>query len=189
MLGLHVGGAFNVTQAAWPYMREQKYGRVVMITSHTMFGIAEQSIYVAAKLALVGLAKSIALEGKKHNIFVNAIATSGFTSTAAKANIGEEMQSLMKRYLPPADAAPVVAWLVHEDSKANGEVFGVQGRLATRIFLAETVGLLGAPGGNWTVETIRDNWDQVVDEREYSAYSSVEELAAITFQRLPSSQS
>lgn len=78
-LRLHLGGTFNMSQAAWPYMLKQNFGRIVMIISATLFGMPNNSSYVAAKMAMLGLARSIAPEGRPHNILVNSIATSGFT--------------------------------------------------------------------------------------------------------------
>lgn len=66
MLAIHVEGSYNLTHAVWPHMQKQKYGRIVMITSHTVFGMAGSTIYAAAKLAVVGLAKSLAVEGQPH---------------------------------------------------------------------------------------------------------------------------
>ncbi|KAF4965723.1 hypothetical protein FSARC_6506 [Fusarium sarcochroum] len=64
MLGVHVGGSWNITQAAWPYMKRQNFGRIIMTASHMIFGGAQQSTYGAAKMAVIGMAKALAIEGK-----------------------------------------------------------------------------------------------------------------------------
>ncbi|KAM5353472.1 hypothetical protein ACJ41O_000122 [Fusarium nematophilum] len=188
MLGLHVGGAFNVTQAAWPHMQKQKYGRVVMIASHAMFGLAMNTTYATAKMALVGLGKSLAVEGKAHNIFVNSIATSGFTPSVQKNIQDEGMQALIKQYMPASEVAPAVLWLVHEDSEVNGETFGAAGRVVTRIFFAETDGFQGSAGGEWSIETVRDNWDKIVDEKNFTIHTNSDNIGPAIFQRLSSGQ-
>ncbi|KAH8890592.1 NAD(P)-binding protein [Thozetella sp. PMI_491] len=119
MLDVHVRGSFNVTQAAWPYMKRQKYGRVVMITSHWIFGQAQQSIYAVTKPALV--AKTISIEGKEHNILVNSVAKAGFTDTITENTNNVQAQELMKKYIPAAEAAPPVLWPAHEDCKITGD--------------------------------------------------------------------
>ncbi|KAI5285031.1 bifunctional hydroxyacyl-CoA dehydrogenase/enoyl-CoA hydratase fox2, partial [Ascosphaera acerosa] len=63
------------TNAAWPYFRKQKYGRVINTTSAAgLFGNFGQANYSAAKLALVGFTETLAKEGAKYNIVANVIA-------------------------------------------------------------------------------------------------------------------
>lgn len=184
-LAVHVEGAYNLTHAAWPHMKKQKYGRVIMITSHTIWGLEGFALYAAAKLGVVGLAKSLAVEGKPHGILVNSVATTGFTDTSVK-NTDENMQGFMKVNLPAIDTAPLVVWLTHEDFQATGEVFGAQGRITTRIFLAETKGFQGSREAAWDIETIRDNWDQVIDEEDHIVHNDGSSVGNILFQRLSS---
>ena len=74
---VHVLGSYKVTKAAWPYMREQRYGRIVMTTSTSgIYGNFGQSNYSMAKMSLVGFAYTLAMEGAKRNINVNVISAS-----------------------------------------------------------------------------------------------------------------
>ncbi|KAL0932164.1 uncharacterized protein CTRU02_213117 [Colletotrichum truncatum] len=184
LLAIHVEGSYNLTRAAWPHMQKQKYGRVLMITSHSVFGMPGTSLYAAAKLAVVGLAKTLAVEGEAYNIHVNAVATTAFTEAVDKNLPNDEMRELMKKALPVAEPAPPVVWLTHEDCKVNGEVFGAQGRIVSRILLAETKGFQGLRRNEWMVETIRDNWDQVIDEKEYVVHTNGNNIGTILFGRL-----
>lgn len=184
LFAVHVEGSFNLTKAAWPHMQKQKYGRVVMITSHTMFGMKGATTYGAVKMALIGMAKSLAVEGAAHNILVNAVATTGFTDTVQKNTPDEGTQAFMKANFPASEPAPTVVWLAHEDAQVSGEVFGAQGRVVTRIFVAESQGFQGSPQGGWTVGDIRDNWDQVMDEKNYTIPKDTEKVGALLFQRL-----
>ncbi|KAF4460905.1 3-oxoacyl-acp reductase [Fusarium albosuccineum] len=183
-VGVSLGGSWNVTRAAWPHFKEQQYGRVVMITSPIMQGSAQQAAYAAAKLSLVGLTSSLAIEGEPHNILVNSVAPIGLTNATLEQVKDEQMISFMRRYTPTIDVAPTVAWLVHEDSKVNGEAFSAVGRLVTRFFLAETKGFLGSADQNGSIKTIRDNWDQVVDEKDYEVRSDIAKSSPEIFQRL-----
>jgi NAD(P)-dependent dehydrogenase (short-subunit alcohol dehydrogenase family) len=77
---VHLMGSVNCTKAVWNPMRERGYGRIVFTTSSSgLFGNFGQSNYGAAKMALVGLMQTLALEGAKANIRVNCLAPSAGT--------------------------------------------------------------------------------------------------------------
>jgi NAD(P)-dependent dehydrogenase (short-subunit alcohol dehydrogenase family) len=80
VLDVHLMGAVHCCKAAWPLMVQQKYGRIVMTTSSSgLYGNFGQSNYGAAKMALVGLMQTLAIEGEKHNIKVNCLAPTAAT--------------------------------------------------------------------------------------------------------------
>jgi NAD(P)-dependent dehydrogenase (short-subunit alcohol dehydrogenase family) len=80
VMEVHVTGAFVCTKAVWDIMRQQNYGRIVMTTSSSgLYGNFGQSNYSAAKMALVGLANTLALEGAKYDVRVNALAPTAQT--------------------------------------------------------------------------------------------------------------
>ena len=75
VIDVHLTGAFFVTKPAFEIMRDQGYGRIVSTTSGTgLFGNFGQSNYGAAKAGLVGLTRTLSLEGAMHNIKANVIA-------------------------------------------------------------------------------------------------------------------
>lgn len=80
VLDVHVMGAVNCTKAVWDCMRAQNHGRIVMTTSSSgLYGNFGQANYGAAKMALVGLMQTLALEGARHDIRVNCLAPSAAT--------------------------------------------------------------------------------------------------------------
>ncbi len=80
VVNVHLMGAVHCTKAVWAIMNAQKYGRVVMTTSSTgLYGNFGQSNYGAAKMALVGLMQTLALEGAKNDIRVNCLAPTAAT--------------------------------------------------------------------------------------------------------------
>lgn len=71
---VHLKGSMKTTQAAWPYFIKQKYGRVIFTSSNSgLYGNFGQSNYSAAKLGLVGLANTLAIEGAKKNVYTNVL--------------------------------------------------------------------------------------------------------------------
>jgi NAD(P)-dependent dehydrogenase (short-subunit alcohol dehydrogenase family) len=80
VLDVHLMGAVHCCKALWPVMQQQKYGRIVLTTSSSgLYGNFGQSNYGAAKLALVGLMQTLAIEGEKHGIRVNCLAPTAVT--------------------------------------------------------------------------------------------------------------
>ena len=80
VVDVHLMGSVYCTKAVWEIMRAQNYGRIVLTTSSSgLYGNFGQANYSAAKMALVGLMQTLALEGKKNNIRVNCIAPTAAT--------------------------------------------------------------------------------------------------------------
>ena len=80
VVDVHLMGAAICTKAVWETMRQQSYGRIVMTTSSSgLYGSFGQANYGAAKMALVGLMQTLALEGEKYNIRVNCLAPTAAT--------------------------------------------------------------------------------------------------------------
>jgi NAD(P)-dependent dehydrogenase (short-subunit alcohol dehydrogenase family) len=157
VLKVHLYGGYNVVRAAWPHFREQSYGRVVVATSTSgLFGNFGQTNYGAAKLGLVGLVNSLALEGAKYNIHANAIAPVAATRMTEDILPPEALEKLTPEFV-----APVVAYLCTEESDDNGSVFVVGGGKVQRVALFQN------PGANFdkppTVADIAASWAEITD--------------------------
>ena len=108
VLDVHLMGAVHCTKAVWEVMREQHYGRIVMTTSSSgLFGNFGQSNYGAAKMALVGLMQTLALEGRKYDIRVNCIAPSAATRMMEGLLPQEQLEMLRPELVSPAVLALV----------------------------------------------------------------------------------
>lgn len=71
---VHLKGAVKTTKAAWPYFLKQQYGRVILTSSNSgLYGNFGQANYSSAKMGLVGLANTLAIEGARKNIHTNVI--------------------------------------------------------------------------------------------------------------------
>ena len=110
VVDVHLMGAVNCTKAVWEIMRTQKYGRIVFTTSSTgLYGNFGQANYGAAKMALVGLMQTLALEGAKNDIRVNCLAPSAATRMTEDV-LPEAALDLLK----PEAVTPGVVWLASE---------------------------------------------------------------------------
>ena len=159
VLAVHLKGAFNVTKAAWPVMREQSYGRIVNTSSNSgILGNFGQANYGAAKMGLVGLTRVLAAEGAKANIKVNALAP------IARTRMTEELLGGLAEKLDPKLVSPIVAWLVHEDCPVTGEIYSAAGGRIARFFIGLTEGYYNP---DLTLEDVRDHFAEIRDEDGY----------------------
>ncbi len=145
-LSVHVNGAFNLCCAAWPYMVEQRFGRIVNVSSghifgsHSDFGIIP---YAVAKAAIIGLTRCLAHAGRSHRIRVNAVMPAALDTASNRADwrISPEDERRLGELAPAGKVAPVVAWLSHDEADCTGELFSVCNENLTRVFIADSHGL------------------------------------------------
>lgn len=178
---VHVRGAYSVTKAAWPYMKEQNYGRVIFVTSAAgLYGNFGQANYSSAKLALVGLANTLSIEGSKLNIIVNTIAPiagSRMTETVMPPKIVSSLK--------PEFVAPLVAYLVHESNTNTGGIFEVGAGFVAKVRLQRTKGAAFPIDKELSPEVIRDGWNEIVDfSNGPVAINSINEATAAIVQRV-----
>lgn len=112
VVDVHLMGAAHCAKAVWPLMLAQHYGRIVMTTSSTgLYGNFGQANYGAAKLAQVGLMQTLAIEGAKYGIHVNALAP-----TAATRMTEGLLPDEVLAQLAPEAVVPAMLVLAHESA-------------------------------------------------------------------------
>ncbi|HLU72921.1 MAG TPA: SDR family oxidoreductase [Nonomuraea sp.] len=160
VIAVHVRGSFLVTQAAYPHMKEAGYGRVVNTSSPAgLFGNFGQANYSTAKMGLVGLTKTVGIEGARNGIKANAIAPIAWTRMTESLLPAE-----FEAKFTPERISALVAYLVHESCEVSGEVFSVGAGRVARVFVAEGPGW---KDDDLTPEAIAENWDQIMAEQPY----------------------
>ncbi|MCW2903980.1 MAG: short-chain dehydrogenase/reductase [Streptosporangiaceae bacterium] len=178
VIAVHLRGSFLVTKAAWSHLRDQGYGRVVNTSSPSgLFGNFGQANYSAAKMGLVGLTKTLSLEGAKYNVKVNAIAPVAYTRMTEDLFPAEFADRLGVELV-----TPLVAWLAHESVGSTGETYSVGGGRIARVFVAEGAGFAKKDG--LTIEDVRDNWQQINAETPYIVPRNIGEQTAAVFEAL-----
>lgn len=157
VLRVHLSGSMYVTKAAWPLFRENGYGRVVFTTSAAgLYGNFGQANYGAAKLGIVGLAKTLAHEGAKYDIKCNVIAP------IAKSRMTETvMPPEMLAKLTPECVAPLVAFLCSERCSDTGQIFAVGGGYVARVAIVEAEGVALRDG--FAIEDVVTEWEKIND--------------------------
>jgi 3-oxoacyl-[acyl-carrier protein] reductase len=133
-LRVNLTGAFNCAQAVWPHMQERGRGRIVNMASvaGTLGGFGQAS-YSTTKAGLLGLTRTLALEGARHGITCNAIVP-GVIGTEAFSFVAPEMQERMikrtalRRLGEPQDVANAIVFLCSDlASYITGVALNVSG--------------------------------------------------------------
>jgi 3-oxoacyl-[acyl-carrier protein] reductase len=135
-LRVNLTGAFNCTKAVWPGMKKKGWGRILYISSiAALMGAWRQPSYGASKAGLIGLAKSLAIEGGKHGITVNALCPGFIETEAVKLQPPELAERILRgtplqRYGRPDEIAQLVVFLSSDSSSyITGAALPVTGGL------------------------------------------------------------
>ncbi len=157
VVDVHLMGAAICSKAVWEVMREQRHGRIVMTTSSSgLYGNFGQANYGAAKMALVGLMQTLAIEGEKYGIRVNCLAPTAATQMT-EGVLGE---ASLER-LDPALVSPALLPLVVDEAPTRAIVCAGAGHFA-RAYVTLTPGeYIG--GGAAAGERLREAWETVSD--------------------------
>lgn len=157
VVDVHLMGAAICSKAVWEIMREQSYGRIVMTTSSSgLYGNFGQANYGAAKLAQVGLMQTLAIEGAKYNIKVNALAPTAATQMTAGILSEEVLKAL-----DPALVSPGLLALVGEEAPTRAILCAGGGHFATaNITLTPGVRIGGAADAG---EQLIARWDEATN--------------------------
>jgi NAD(P)-dependent dehydrogenase (short-subunit alcohol dehydrogenase family) len=158
VLAVHLRGSFMLSQKVFAHMSEQKYGRIVMTTSVAgLYGNFGQANYSAAKMGLVGLARTLAQEGNRYGINVNVISPGALTAMT------ESMMDANSESVPDK-VAPMVGYLCHEDCQESGAIYSSSGGRLSKVFVGQT---LGVTLGEHTIEDVVQHLPEISDETGY----------------------
>ncbi len=157
VVAVHLHGTFHTIRAAWPHLREQQHGRIVVATSTSgIFGNFGQANYGAAKAGMIGLINTLAIEGRKANVLANAVAPMAATRMTEDIAPAEVLAAL-----PPEHVAPVVGHLCSDEMTDTGQVFVVGGGRVYRVaqFQSKGVNFSDVP----SIADVASRWSEITD--------------------------
>src|SRR5262249_17894439 len=154
--------------------REKQYGRVIMtISAAGLYGNFGQANYSTAKLGLLGLTHTLAIEGASRNVFCNAIAPIAGSRLTATVRPEELLAALKPQY-----ASPLVSYLCHESSQENGGVFELGAGWFARLRWQRTKGVALPISRAITPEDVVQNWQRINDWSDAENPSSTQDAFA-----------
>ena len=155
---VHVGGSVNTVKAAWPHMVAQRHGKVVLTTSVSgLFGLRGQATYAAAKCAVVGLMRILAIEGAEQGILVNAISPAAYTRMHPAAG-SRTPEAEGRRTMPVEAVAPAIVWLASDECSETNSIYNVTAGAIQRIAIVMGPGFYDP---HLTPESIAENFAKV----------------------------
>lgn len=160
VIDVHLNGAYELSHAAWPYMMEQKFGRIVNTASPAgLYGNFGQANYSAAKSGLVGLAETLSKEGLKYNIRANVI-----TPLASSRMTENILPAHLLKQLGPERIAPLVLYLTHESCQVTNSIFELAGGWYGQIRWERSSGQIFNPNEEtFTPEALLNQWGSIND--------------------------
>ena len=161
VMQVHLTGTAYVTHAVWPHMYEQRYGRIVFTSSGSgIFGNFGQANYGAAKMAMLGLANVLALEGANRNVRVNCLGPGAATRMTNTVPGRDEDLSEPDPMRHPTLVSPAVLYMCSEDAP-NGAVIHASGGNYSRseVWVNDPVQL----GAGATYEDLLPHIDELMD--------------------------
>jgi len=173
IMQVHLDGTFYCTKAAFAYMKEQSYGRIVSTASAAgLYGNFGQVNYGAAKMGIVGMMNCVAQEGARYNIKANTIVPTAGTRLTFTV-MPEEMIGRVK----PEYVAPLVAWICSEQCNETATMFSAGGGYYSRAAIVEGQGVVFDPSGEISIEMIAGKMDQILSLEGAVEYASAMEQA------------
>jgi NAD(P)-dependent dehydrogenase (short-subunit alcohol dehydrogenase family) len=180
VMDVGLGAAIRLSRAAWPHLAASGAGRIVNVTSHSVFGLAGSAPYIVSKTAAIGLTKALAFDGQPLGIRVNCVMPGAFTRLTAQIPPGP-LLDFVKAKMTPERVAPLVVALCHEAVPCTGEVFHAGAGLYSRIRIAAGPGL-AAPDA--APADLLGAFDAIMSDAPLTPAASTDEIMRFVFSRV-----
>ncbi|EIW66394.1 hypothetical protein TREMEDRAFT_45825 [Tremella mesenterica DSM 1558] len=178
VIAVHLRGTYKCAKAVWPIFQKQKYGRIITTASpNGLYGTPGQANYSTAKAAIIGLTRTLAIEGSRAGIMVNCIAPRAGTAMTATV-WPKDLVDAMK----PEFIAPVVGYLASDACDFSGTLYEVFGGFAAQLRWQRTYGVTFPNDREIKPESIMARWNEIttfVDDRATHPTSAAEAVEQI----------
>lgn len=174
VLDVHLKGAFYVSQPAFRVMKDNGYGRFVFTASNATFGNFGQTNYAAAKMGLVGLSNTLAVEGARAGILSNVI------MPVAKTRMTEDLLGEFANYLAPELVTPMVTFLCSEACTLTHGAFSAAGGRYAAVNWTLGQGWYAGQGNQPTAEDIQAHLEEIQNPEGFIVpASTTDEIVAL----------
>ena len=176
MLGVHLDGAFHLSQPAYREMKARGYGRFVFIASSAgMFGQPMEAHYSAAKSGIVGLAHVIAIEGAQHGILANSVLPFGTSRMVTETVKDPEFlkRSGFLNAIQPELVVPIVVYLASRACGLSHHVYSACAGRFARVFAGLGEGWLAPRGSSPAAEDVAEHLEEISATAPFSVPTSI----------------
>ncbi|GLB40188.1 putative NAD-P-binding protein [Lyophyllum shimeji] len=176
VLAVHLRGTYKCAKAVWPHFQKQKFGRIVTTSSQVgIYGNFGQANYSTAKAGIIGLTRTLAIEGMKYNVLANVIAPSAGTAMTSTIWPKEMVEAFKPDFI-----APVVGYLSSKDNvETTGAVFEVLGGWAAQTRWQRAGGYGFRTDRPFTPEDVIAKWGVFTDYKDGRATNPASTQEAI----------
>jgi NAD(P)-dependent dehydrogenase (short-subunit alcohol dehydrogenase family) len=176
MLGVHLDGAFFLSQPAFRAMKAQGYGRFVFTSSSAgLFGQPQEAHYAAAKAGIVGLANVVAIEGESCGIRANCVLPFGYSRMVSETVGGDAAAAQIPflQLIDPQLVVPMVVFLASRACELSHHNYSAGAGRYARVFTGLGEGWLAAAGSLPTAEDLVANLAQVSATQPFTVPASI----------------
>lgn len=179
-IDINIKGSWYLAHEAWPHMKAQRYGRILMVSSMNgvVFGTPDHAAYGLSKGALAGLTRELSFEGREHGINVNALMPGATTGMLNRLDFYDKPTISMS----PALVAPSAGWLVHESCEETGLMVNSSSARIGRVVTTVSEGYQGS-AEDFTLEDVRDHWGMAAATDDLSVVTTLEDYNAFRVSR------
>jgi hypothetical protein len=159
---VHVDGGFFLTQESFRVMKQQGYGRIVLVASSAgAFGQRLSAHYAAAKSALIGLSNTVSLEGAPYGIACNTLMPFGFSRMVSETVDDPTMLARLEAAIRPELVVPMAVYLASRECGLTHRNLTAGGGGYSRAFMGLTEGWFAGLGAQPSADDVAAHIDEI----------------------------